>query len=346
MDKLRTIIESVPMKIISIVSTFLGLFLNSLRIFGITNDLTFSIVGIVLFLLGFIFMCICLFLQHIDIHRIEEEKKQISADISDIKKKNLDLENKYNGLLEVAYNGMEFTYNAVTINFDEEGETYRFQFEKHFKIITDIVPEYYSAQFYANKFITNKDMAKAFYEQNCIPWKDLKVRACISYRLPGEERFSNEYNLDIINISDNTNYIIFKIMYKIFRTGVKIDLAKGAEVKIKYCYIVPITYWGSYINRTISYFGEEAKVILKYNSNSKLNYRVLKLRNGSPFELDKKQYDVESYHDDDRTVITISLSCKPHEQSKFRITWDADSYFQKENLNTEDGIDQLGLTNK
>lgn len=225
-------------------------------------------------------------------------------------------------------------------------EVYRFQFEKHFNIITDIVPEYYSAQFYANKFITDKDKAKKYYEQNCIPWDKLKVRARISYRLPGERKYSKEKNLDIVNISDNSNYIVFKIIYRLYEIGVKIDLIKGTEVKIKYCYNVPITYWGSYINRTISCFGEKAKVILKYDLNSTLDYRVLRLKNGAPFELEKTNYETEENVDDGRNVITNSLNCKPNEQIKLRITWNAEEYFQKGNLNTQDGIDQLGLTNK
>lgn len=92
MDKLKTIIESVPMKIIGSNSTFLGLILNCLRIFGITDDMSISVIGTIIFVIGFIFMCLCLFLQHIDICNLKKEKSSKYAENKNLKKEIEDLE--------------------------------------------------------------------------------------------------------------------------------------------------------------------------------------------------------------------------------------------------------------
>lgn len=189
MDKFKAIIESIPMKIIGAFSTVLGLGFNILRVFGISDSKVTTVIGAILFILGFIFICAHLFLQHKEICKLRENSEHIGSENSSLKQTIDSINKKYEGLLEVAYNGMKFTYNSVTVNFDRKNEKYRFQFEKHFTRISDIIPEYYSAQFYANKYITDKDKAKEFYEQNPIKWEDLKVSACISYKFPGEKNF-------------------------------------------------------------------------------------------------------------------------------------------------------------
>lgn len=139
---------------------------------------------------------------------------------------------------------------------------------------------------------------------------------------------------------------MFKILYKIIPKFTKIDLTKGTEVRIKYCYSVPISYWGSYINRTISYFGEKAEVKLKYDPDYELNYEIVRLNEGSPCIIEDTQFDEHKHRDESNEVITISLNPPPDECSRFRIKWDAEKYFGKKDLNTIDGVDQLGITNK
>ena len=103
-------------------------------------------------------------------------------------------------LREASHNGIQYTYNSVTITLNKNEKRYYFEFEKHYKIISKITPTYYNAQFYANKYITDKDKAREYYNKNAINWYDLKVRATISYKLPNQKKYSKEEWLDIVNI--------------------------------------------------------------------------------------------------------------------------------------------------
>ena len=348
MEKIRAIIESLPMKIFGIISTMIGFIMNILKLCGIGNEMFFSVMSTVLLFWGFFILLFILFVQHSDNKALVKEKETLL----DRNKKNEEeiekLKKRSNVLIELAYNGVEFTDNTVTIHFDKKNKMYHLQFEKQFKIITDIVPEYYSAQFYANRFITNKEKAKQFYDKNPLDWNKLNVKAWISYKTPNSKKYTNDKPLEIVSICNNTNYIPFKIMYKHLKTGAKIDLIKDTEVRIKYSYDVPISHWGSYINRTISYFGESAKVILKYDSECKLDSDVVELKDGAPCDIigDKDKYEMEFHQNASEKSTTFILKSHPGECSRFRIKWDANEYFDETDVNTEDGKDLLGITNK
>lgn len=346
MKSIKKFFESLPAKIIGFSSSVLGLVLNTLILFGITDNMIISIIGIIIFVFGIVVLFIVSLVQHSRITELNKENEVYKEKNTELSSTLKQVNSKYSGLLNLAYSGMEFSYNSVTIDFDKDKKMYHLQFEKHFTIITNIVPEYYSAQFYANKYITDKDKAKRFYKNNPISWEDLKVRACISYKRPKQKKFSDEKYLEIVNITDNSNYIPFKIMYRTYSKGEKINLIQNTQVRIKYCYSVPISHWGSYINRTISYFGEKAKVVLRYDSDADLEYSIVELKGGAPCVIDNSQYEtIESYNNNKRNV-TFSLKYNPSEGRRFRIKWDAEKYFEQEGLNTVDGIDQLGLTNK
>lgn len=348
MDKIKSVFESLAIKIFGFISTCLGFVINILKLCGVTEDLFFSVIGTIFLFLGFVVLLFILFVQHEDIKALEKRKNELL----DMNEKNesdiIELKKQSNVLIELAYNGVEFTDNTVTIHFDKKKKMYHLQFEKQFKIITDIVPEYYSAQFYANRFITNKEKAKQFYDMNPLDWNKLNVKAWISYKSPNSKKYTNDKPLEIVSICNNTNYIPFKIMYKHLKTGAKIDLIKGTEVIIKYSYDVPISHWGSYINRTISYFGESAKVVLKYDSDCKLDSDVVELKDGAPCDIigDKDKYEMEFHQNANEKSTTFILKSKPGECSRFRVKWDANEYFEETDMNTEDGKDLLGITNK
>ena len=346
MEKIKNFIESTPVKVFGAISATLGVISAFLKVFGIVDALAVSIAGIILFVIGLFTIVPAMFFQSEDIKNKQTEIEELLTQKNALITEKQKIIEQNNCLIDFAYNGLEYTGNHVTITFDKDNERYYLQFEKHFKVVTDIVPEYYSAQFYANKYITDKSKAKSFYHNNPISWNDLKVRACVSYKAPNKDSFSSDKNLEIVNIIDNSNFIPFKILYKTYGQGTKINLVKGTDVIIKYCYYVPITYWGSYINRTISFFGEKASVTLKYDNNSKLNYYVSRLKDGSPIDLEPSEYKVKEFDNDEKKNIKISFNHQDNIISKYRITWDAEKYFNKKDLNTEQGVDQLGITDK
>jgi hypothetical protein len=290
---------------------------------------------------------IILLIVSLTITYIQNKRKDKELKILDnLKKENEILKGENELLLETAYNGIKYTENKVKITFDLENQKYHFCFEKHYIITSNIIPEYYSAQFYANKFITDKDKSQTFYRSNKILWKDLNVKACISYKRPDETRFSDGINLSIININDNTNYIPFKIKYNKLDNGKKIKLTRGTEVKLKYCYSVPIRYWGSYINRSVSYFEEKTIVELNYKNKCTLNVDIQKLlADGNPIELEQSKYEINhSMESNDNKKIKIVL--KSEKCCRYRITWDSKEYFGGDEETTVDGKDELGLTNR
>ncbi len=354
-DTIRKILTSTPYLVVSGIAMFLGLTLNILKMLGVADKVAF-IIGIVLFLLGWILSIIAGISSYIGYKKSTKELTEINDQINQLRtefKKEMEdlkdeltlmvLNNEF--LTEKAHNGLQYTLNQATITFDKKNKIYRFTFEKHFKIISDIVPEYYQAQFYANKFITDKDKAYDFYSKNPISWQQLNVRAIISYKKKNQTKFTKEEWLEVINICDNINYIPFKIMYKKFKDKSKINLEKDTEIKLKYCYQVPVDVWGSYINRSVSYFNEETNVILKYDSETALNYEIEEiLPNGTPIILSSDEYTVENSHNGVEQTSIISI--KSERYKRYRIKWGAKDYFNISEEDTEDGVDQLGLTNR
>lgn len=346
MERIKAFVESTPIRVIGSISAILSVVSSFLKSLGIIDAVAGTIAAIILFVIGLIFIIPALFFQSEDIKQLKNKIDSILNDKDILLKKYEKSIEQNNCLIDFAYNGLKYTGNNVTITFDRNNERYYLQFEKHFIVTTDIVPEYYSAQFYANKYITDKQKAKSFYHDHPISWNNLNVRACVSYKAPDKQNYTNEKYLEIVNIIDNSNFIPFKILYKTYKKGTKIDLAKGTEVSMKYCYYVPINQWGSYINRTISFFGEKASVTLKFDNNSELVYDVVQLKEGSPCNLEPSDYVVKEFDNDAHKNIKIIFKSKPNTISKYRVTWDAEAYFGKEDLNTKEGIDQLGITDK
>lgn len=271
-------------------------------------------------------------------------KKFIDAD-----KKNMELSeeiSKKNSRIDLLeqniHNGVKYTNNEVVVTLDRNKKLYRFEFIKEFEIISDNAPKWYYAQFYANKILKDKKMSKEYYKDNVIKWDDLKVRATVSYLHPGSREFTNPVNLVIDNITDENNYIPFNIQYTTFRGRRTLNMKKGTKVKLKYCYNVPIHLWGSYLNRTISYFGEPAVVKLKYDIGAEFDIKVSSLSGVGGAPLDTEDYGMYKDEENEYIVRTITLQSQPF--AKYRIWWDSEKYFENDKT-TEDTADNSQLTN-
>ena len=106
MNILKQIIESTQMKIIAAFSTILGLGFNIFRVFGINDNTITTVLGAILFIFGFIFICAYLFLQRNEICKMREDIKKINYENVSLKHTIDSTNKKYGGLLEIAYHGI------------------------------------------------------------------------------------------------------------------------------------------------------------------------------------------------------------------------------------------------
>lgn len=240
------------------------------------------------------------------------------------------------------HNGLKYTRNKATITLNKDKNVYQFEFVKEFEIISDVTPKWYSAQFYANKILKNKNDSKQYYQQNTVKWKDLNVKAQISYMRPSSQKFTDYKKLEIYNVADDNNYIPFLIQYIEKNKNRALDLKKGTKVKLKYSYDVPVDLWGSYLNRSVSYFEEEMIVKLRCELDTDLDIKVSKLTGSLGTPTETNDYVLEQYDEDQHHVYRIKL--KANSFVKYRIWWDSSKYFSQE-VATEDTADNSQLTN-
>lgn len=347
LDKFNEITQSTPYIIIGIVITVAGLIIDILDLCQVTKGTVFIVIATVLTVIGIIALLISYFITRSQNQEIKKENETLKKEKEKNKKNETELL-KQNHLLRNHINGgLEFSSNCVTISIKKSNGKYfyHFLYEKNFKIISDSIPTYFSAQFYANKHLTDREKAKEFYAKNSINWDDLKVRAYISYKNPGEKNFTKESKLLIENITDESNYIPFKIQYIIEKEKIKVNLECGCEVKLKYCYNVPINLWGSYINRTLSLDGEKAQVKFITEEDQNIETFIEGLSDtGSPHAILDTDYTIEVNHKNEETIKTITLVSAP--LKKYRVRWNIEKLINDPAAeNTTDGADQLGLTN-
>ncbi len=322
-NRIDKFMNSIFFKVICIVDTFIGV--------GSLFFVEKYSVAKIAFIIAFIVMCIivCAIAFRFKMF-IKSEKR------------NKELENTRMILEKNIHNGIKYTKNEAIITFDKAKSEYRFEFIKEYEIISDNFSKWYSAQFYANKFLNDKDKSKKYYEENPIKWDKLHVRAQISICNPEDNEFSEYQHMRISNVTNESNYIPFKILYTTYRRNRALNIKKGTKVKLKYCYNVPVSLWGSYLNRRISYFGEDTSVILKHAPDTELEIKVSLLSepSGNPIDINnfKKTKDREGDYDTD----CIILEPKPF--AKYRIWWDSSEYFEKDSA-TEDTMDTSLLTN-
>ncbi len=260
----------------------------------------------------------------------------------EVDKKNTALMKDIEILEQKIHNGVKYTNNEVIVTLDKKQSLYRFEFIKEFEVISDDAPKWYSAQFYANKILKDKEQSKEYYKSHIIKWNDLKVRASVSYKKPDAQNYSQPKSLVIYNITDECNYIPFNIQYITYNGNRVLDIVKGTSVRLKYCYNVPVDLWGSYLNRSISYFGEPSKVKLRYDIGTEFDIKVslLSSSDGKPMETD----DFEMIRDEENEYNVCTITLKPQSHAKYRIWWDSEKYFANEET-TEDTADSSQLTN-
>lgn len=273
---------------------------------------------------------------------LENEKSEFLKTIEALKKDNnllteqtKDKDTTINKLELQVCDGKKYTSNKATITFDVSNKKYLLSFEKKYLIISDAI-KWYEGQFYSNKYLESAETSQEYYNNHPVKWSDLNICAELRYKNASSSKFSKTKEVAILQIAEGNNYKKFHIQYKTKGSNDKLPIKKGAEIILNYSYEIPITLWGSYLNRYISYWQEysEVTLICKDKDKHKLKENYIKVYQtdhitGEPIITDTK-IEEENLHGETSFVIKL-----PNDEScKYAIWWDAEKIFDEKNLNT------------
>ena len=156
----------------------------------------------------------------------------------------------------------------------------------------------------------------------------------LKYKNVDERKFSKTRQLAVLQIAEGNNYKKFHIQYNTKR-GDRLPIKKNAEIILHYSYEVPVSLWGSYLNRYISYWREPTEVVLICKDGDKLKNENIKVYKGDhttgyPYIFKEDNFEIDTQNG--QTFCTIKL---PNDNSgKYSIWWNADEIFNMQNLNT------------
>lgn len=252
--------------------------------------------------------------------------------------------------------GLEFLSNQVTIEFikgkTEAEHKYKFIFSKKCRVVGE--NKWYGGQVYFNNELQNEDESESYYEKNPITWEALNASARIRTFL--SDGTFNEHDAEIYAVAKSPRYFRFHIRYGTDEG--RIDPSQYESFELIYSYEVPVTHWGSYINRTISYFGEPTKVFfrLKPMQSGKVKDRK---RLASTFINEVSVYEKnldadpsllsyvsckEEQQADGDGYLTLSVQLPQSKVKKYIISWDPSVYFGKNIKRTTIARDTAELT--
>lgn len=241
-------------------------------------------------------------------------------------------------------NGIKNHTNIANVTFDIKNRKYIIVINKEYEIISDGI-KWYEGQFYSNKILENAFESQEFYSTNLISWDDLDVKAELSYKNINEDEFSPVYELAVLRAAEGNNYKQFHIQYKTKDGNDSLDIRKGAYIKMQYSYSVPINLWGSYLNRYITYWNEDAEVNLKCKNKNKLNIQNFKLFRADDITGEPKKIEIKSHRLDKRDGLYYCKITIPKQKfTKFIVWWDANEIFGENDLNTNLTADRSQLT--
>jgi len=365
-DKIFKIINSKPVKVLGFIVLVSGIITIILRIFGIEYLYT-NIIGAILIIAYIIYLTYSnninktFYKKQVDMLQEKEENlikdkenceklnKQTITNLEsaneNLKKDNKEVKSKIDKIEKSIHKGFKYLSNTVSIYFNDKEKLYEFQFEKTMRIISDIIPQVYESQFYVNKFISDKNEAIKYYKENHIIWGDLGFGARVQIKR-NSTNYSRATKVKVLNITDDNNYIPFKIYFENLDNNSKIDLKKDDEIILTYKYKVPIKLWGSYINRHASYFAEPIKVELKYDDDKNLEIKSINkiAASNEPLELNSEEYEYEESEQPSMKIKIFKFT--PNQYERYRILWDSKSYFGGDEITTIESKDELGITDK
>jgi len=237
--------------------------------------------------------------------------------------------------------GVRFSRNDVTVFFDTQKKLYRFTFVKVYKIISR-EHRWFSGQFYCNKFHTDTVESTKFYEKNKerISWDSLNFKASIAVKGSRKSNITIPMPVVVKCVAGDGNYKRFNVQYH-SSCGKYYKCQIGDEVTLEYTYEVPMDCWGSYINRTISYFKEKWKVTFGCDDNSRLvvdHFTITQEPNTGEDSAKLRLKEKNGY-------LFVGIERSPRIcMGQYVIHWDADAIFNAEGLNSDRGVDESLIT--
>jgi len=272
----------------------------------------------------------------------ERKKQQITLDDAD---KSLRDANKSIEYLEREIcEGKKFCVNEVDVTFDIPSRQYRFEFRKNFKIFSEACT-WFPAQFYCNKILGDAAEAKEYYGENPVDWETLDINAQLSFKNPDAERFTEKYELVILHVAEGGNYKQFHVEFKEKNSGVLLNIKNGAEIELVYRYKAPIKIWGSFLNRTISYFAESASVRFLCEEQDLLKDCGIKLCILDPIKGEPKLMEHQNItYDRDNSMATCTIKLPSEKFGKYRVIWDSGRIFGQGEQSTPNVVDASQLT--
>lgn len=251
--------------------------------------------------------------------------------------------------------GLKFLSSQVTVEFikgaTKAEHKYKFTFCKECQIIGE--SKWYSGQVYFNNELLDEVESERYYENNPITWEALNASASIRTFL--SDGTYNEHDAEIYAVAKSPRYFRFHIRYG--TADGRIDPSQYERFELRYSYEVPVTHWGSYINRTISYFGEPTKVLFRLSPVSSRVRDMKKFAYNFANEVSvyEKNLDAdpnllnyilckeEQPQDGDR-YLTLSVQLPQTRAKKYVVSWDPSVYFGKEFKRTTIARDTAELT--
>ncbi len=284
---------------------------------------------------------------------IEDLKIEKDEEINKLESEKTDLSNENYLFKSNICSGLELLSNKVTIEFIK-GSTpsdckYKLTFCKTCRVIGE--NKWYSGQVYFNNKLFDETESEDFYEKNRIDWETLKASARIkTYQY--HPYMEVVQDAEIYAVAKSSRYFQFHIRYG--TSGGRIDPKKYDKFEIIYSYEVPISHWGSYINRTVSCFGEPTEVVFKLckNGRAKQQREFAHIFSDSVCVYEKKLDDEPSLLDSvhceepelDGEYINIRVKIPSSRAKKFVVSWDPSKYFGKDFQRTEIVKDSAELT--
>ncbi len=256
-------------------------------------------------------------------------------------KQKTDLIHKVDNLESLVWGGDKILETSVKIYFRPNEKKYIFIFYKKYRIINDGTSTSFTGQFYCNKFLNDEQKAKKYYKKYIINWSDIKFYASIECIHPDGNVVLEKSLVKVKPIHDSGNYMKYRIHYTKLNDNLCFSTTKGTIIELEYGYEVFSDFWGSYLNRTISYFNETCNVKLyvpaPHEKAKRLDIRVYKLNEFKNYEPEVRD-DIlvkSKVSGNNNTEFEINI---PNKKGTYRIHWDSEKVFQnmETTFNTKD----------